>query len=171
MTPTEVTKLCALLAARCPQQRFEDGTPDAWHADLKDVPLADATEAVRRVTTRQPFCALSDLLTEIRALRNERATARHHEQLAAELDQLRGSGQPMPTELRDQMTDAFAVPKMRPHPQPDAADRAAALTVACPWCGVGPQRGCESQVDRRLMPVPHPSRVEAGRSRRKEPAS
>jgi hypothetical protein len=37
MSPTETAKVCALIAARCPQQRFEPGTTEAWYSDLQAV--------------------------------------------------------------------------------------------------------------------------------------
>jgi hypothetical protein len=75
MTELEVVQLVGYLAIRCPHQKFDGMTPDAWAPDLIDIPLSVAQEAVREVTSRQPYCALSELLREAEALRLRRRVA------------------------------------------------------------------------------------------------
>ena len=45
MTPEEVVVLARYVRALCPQQKFDEYTPDAWHDLLGDLSLADCRQA------------------------------------------------------------------------------------------------------------------------------
>lgn len=72
MTPTEAVALCRATKAACPQQQFDQWTPDAWHELLADLPLGDAKEAMIQVARRQPFVAPSEIRAELRRLQRQR---------------------------------------------------------------------------------------------------
>lgn len=72
MTPRETVLLCRYVKACCPQQAFDEYTPDAWQDLLGDLTLADCREAVRNVAGRQPFVAPAEIRTEVRRLRGGR---------------------------------------------------------------------------------------------------
>lgn len=72
MNNQETTALCRYVRALCPQQRFDEYTPDAWHDLLGDQQLDDARAAASRIARRQPFVAPSEILAEIRTIRSER---------------------------------------------------------------------------------------------------
>lgn len=72
MTPREAVMLCRYVKACCPQQQFDEYTPDAWHDLLGDLTLNDCREAVRNVAGRQPFVAPAEIRTEVRRLRGTR---------------------------------------------------------------------------------------------------
>lgn len=72
MTPTETVMLTEYVQACCPQQAFNEYTPDAWHDLLGDLTYEDCQAAVRTVTRRQPFVAPAEIRAEVRRVRNER---------------------------------------------------------------------------------------------------
>lgn len=72
MTPRETVLLCRYVKACCPQQAFDEYTPDAWQDLLGDLTLADCREAVRNVASRQPFIAPAEIRAEVRRLRTGR---------------------------------------------------------------------------------------------------
>ena len=72
MNLDETTRLCKLISAACPAQRWEDETPAIWAGLLDDVRLADAIEAVKRLGRRARFIAPADIRAEVRAIRTAR---------------------------------------------------------------------------------------------------
>lgn len=68
----EAVALTRLVAAMCPQQKFDEFTPDAWGVLLEDVRFEDAKEAVTNLGRKQVFIAPSEILTEVRRIRNSR---------------------------------------------------------------------------------------------------
>ena len=62
---TEAAVLCRFVKACCPQQKFDELTPDAWALLLSDVALVDAKEAAITVAKRQPFVAPAEILAEV----------------------------------------------------------------------------------------------------------
>ena len=65
MNALEAAVLCRFVKACCPQQKFDELTPDAWGLLLADVTLADAKAAVIAVAKRQPWVAPAEILAEI----------------------------------------------------------------------------------------------------------
>jgi hypothetical protein len=72
MTPREAVILTRYVEACCPQQKFDDYTPDAWHDLLGDLDLDDCKTAVRTVAQRQPFVSPSEIRAELKRVRAER---------------------------------------------------------------------------------------------------
>lgn len=61
MTSTEAAILCRYVAACCPQQKFDEYTPDAWFDLLGDLPFDMCKAAAREVAKRQPFVSPSEI--------------------------------------------------------------------------------------------------------------
>lgn len=74
MTPDETVILARYVRALCPQQKFDEYTPDAWHDVLADFALTDARTAAAAVARKQPFVSPAEIVTEIRKQRDERAS-------------------------------------------------------------------------------------------------
>lgn len=74
MTPTEAVSLCRATKAACPQQQFDQWTPDAWHALLGDIALDEATAAMFQVAKRQAFVAPAEIRAEVKRIRAKRIT-------------------------------------------------------------------------------------------------
>ncbi|MFM9602723.1 hypothetical protein [Streptomyces turgidiscabies] len=72
MNSQEATALCAYVHQLCPQQRFNEHTPDVWGDVLAPYALDEARAAVVTVASRQPFVAPAEIITEIKARRAER---------------------------------------------------------------------------------------------------
>lgn len=72
MSPDETVVLARYVRALCPQQKFDEFTPDAWHDVLGHCPLNDAREAAARIARSQPFVAPAEIIAEIKRLRAER---------------------------------------------------------------------------------------------------
>jgi hypothetical protein len=73
MNPSETVMLARYVKALCPQQKFDEYTPDAWHDVLGDFALADARAAAAAVAKRQPFVSPAEIIGEIKKIRGERA--------------------------------------------------------------------------------------------------
>lgn len=72
MNSREATALCAYVHQLCPQQRFNEHTPDVWGDVLAPYTLDEARAAVVAVASRQPFVAPAEIIAEIKARRAER---------------------------------------------------------------------------------------------------
>ncbi|MCI3240249.1 hypothetical protein [Streptomyces spinosisporus] len=72
MNSQEATALCAYVHQLCPQQRFNEHTPDVWGDVLAPYALDEARAAVVTVAARQAFIAPAEIITEIKARRAER---------------------------------------------------------------------------------------------------
>jgi hypothetical protein len=72
MEPQEAVMLTRYVRALCPQQRFDEYTPDAWHDVLGGYRLEDARQAAAQLASRQAFIAPGELVPEIRRIRAER---------------------------------------------------------------------------------------------------
>jgi hypothetical protein len=75
MTHVEAVMLCRFAKACCPQQAFDDLTPDAWFELLRDLPADDCKRAIIEVTKRQPFVSPSEIRTTTRRYRYDRISA------------------------------------------------------------------------------------------------
>ncbi|MEU6661218.1 hypothetical protein [Streptomyces sp. NPDC046821] len=74
MNNQESTMLCRYVRALCPQQKFDEYTPDAWHDLIGDYRLDDCRAAAAAVARRQPFVSPAEIIDEIRAQRATAAT-------------------------------------------------------------------------------------------------
>lgn len=72
MTNAEAVMLCRYAKAACPQQQFDEFTPDAWSDLLGDLRFEDCRDALRAVVQRQPFVAPAEIRTEVKRIRNDR---------------------------------------------------------------------------------------------------
>lgn len=72
MNNQETAVLCRYVRSLCPQQKFDEYTPDAWHDVLGEHHLDDARTAAARIARRQPFVAPAEIAAEIRTIRAER---------------------------------------------------------------------------------------------------
>lgn len=70
MNGQEAAALCRYTKACCPQQKFDEWTPDAWHDLLGDIDVDAAQRAVRAVAKRQPFVSPSEIRGEVTRERN-----------------------------------------------------------------------------------------------------
>lgn len=69
MTDEEVVVLAGYVRALCPQQRFDEYTPDAWYDVLHDYTLDEARTAAATIAGRQAFVAPGEIATEVRKAR------------------------------------------------------------------------------------------------------
>lgn len=69
MTPDEAVILARYVRALCPQQKFDEYTPDAWHDILRSYLLDEARTAAATIAGRQAFVAPGEIATEIRRTR------------------------------------------------------------------------------------------------------
>lgn len=65
----EASVLCRYVKALCPQQQFDEFSPDAWFDLLGELSLELARVAARNVARRQPFVAPSEILGEVARMR------------------------------------------------------------------------------------------------------
>ncbi|MFF4417506.1 hypothetical protein ACFYY8_33695 [Streptosporangium sp. NPDC001559] len=182
MTPTEAVRFVRHVGRLWPQQRLEDGTPDAWYAAaLKDINPDDAAEAVDRLVKLHPFTSLAEIVSEVRRIREERI-ARHpvptppaeladnahayKARLAASIERL-ANGAHIP---RAAIATGTGAPPTPEYTQARGADRdplrVAANQVPCPWqpCRAAVGQSCVNAAGRRLPGAPaHEGRlVDAG---------
>lgn len=85
MTPDETVILARYVRALCPQQKFDEYTPDAWHDVLGDWPLATARTAAAAVAKQQPFVSPAEIIAEIRKQRDAKADSFQGPGLPAEV--------------------------------------------------------------------------------------
>jgi hypothetical protein len=72
MTHAEAVILCRYAKAACPQQAFDEYTPDAWSDLLGDLRFEDCKEALRNVVRSQPFVAPAEIREEVKRIRAKR---------------------------------------------------------------------------------------------------
>lgn len=74
MTPTETFALVRIIRAKCPAQKIDEYTAEAWHDDLEPLRFEDCRQAVSNLIwlQRQRFIAVADLIDEVRRIRNDR---------------------------------------------------------------------------------------------------
>jgi hypothetical protein len=184
---TEAVILCRYVKAICPQQKFDEYTPDAWYELLGDYSLNDCKEAARTVGQRQPFIAPSEIITEVRRVRDQRIdtanviydgnpdeTGLESARSLRELIRQAGDGQigerPVlqaipdrrPLELTasrsSRLTRAIAaIGTLPPRIVPGVTNP---LAVGCPHCAAAAGRPCHTSHGKRSMADPHSSRVD-----------
>lgn len=154
MTPDETVILARYVRALCPQQKFDEYTPDAWHDVLGDCPLDAARAAAAAVARRQPFVSPAEIVAEIRTQRADRATDFQGPGLPAEIPDADPDDVPAYlAAIREQRTRAADGQQLRRRPvaellaavraQLPSADspvdittvrRSGPLGIACPQC-------------------------------------
>lgn len=185
MTPDETVILARYVRALCPQQKFDEYTPDAWHDVLGDWPLATARTAAAAVAKKQPFVSPAEIIAEIRKQRNDKADSFQGPGLPAEVPDADPDDIPAYlAALRAQRTRAAdgAELKRRPVaeliagvvdsfgeiPSRDAdmvaeVRRPGPLGIECPSCRAPMGRPCRASIPgnraSRDLRTPHASRI------------
>ncbi|WP_301126827.1 hypothetical protein [Streptomyces cacaoi] len=156
MTPDETVVLARYVRALCPQQAMDEYTPNAWHDILHNISQNDARAAAARVAQRQPFVAPAEILTEVRALHEERLEgfvyepvdgdddvavylAAYRAQRAAVANGDRPANPTPPPALTTDSTERLArvldgIGRTIPTDQPEPHPARSPLTVRCPKC-------------------------------------
>jgi hypothetical protein len=70
----DAIKLCRYVHAATPAQKLDEYTPNAWADILEDLPCGfdEGRAAVVAIKRRQVFVDCSDIIAEVRAVREER---------------------------------------------------------------------------------------------------
>lgn len=69
MIKKEAIALCRFVQACCPQQKFDEFTPDAWLDILEDLPYGLAKLAAKQVAKAQPFVSPAEILSMTNQMR------------------------------------------------------------------------------------------------------
>ncbi|MFE9855524.1 hypothetical protein [Streptomyces sp. NPDC005780] len=185
MTPDETVVLARYVRALCPQQKFDEYTPDAWHDVLGDWPLATARTAAAAVAKKQPFVSPAEIIAEIRKQRDAKADSFQGPGLPAEVPDADPDDIPAYlAALRTQRTRAADGEQLKRRPvaeliagvassfgripDEDAAEeiaevrRPGPLGVECPSCQAPMGRPCRASVPGNRPPrelrTPHAAR-------------
>lgn len=75
MTNADAVVLCRMAKAACPQQQFDQYTPDMWHELLGDLRFVDAREALVEVVKSQPFVSPAEIRDQVKRVRGKRLDA------------------------------------------------------------------------------------------------
>lgn len=183
MTPEEAVVLTRYVKALCPQQKFDEFTPDAWHDVLAAWPMAEARAAAASVAGRQPFVSPAEIIGEIRRLRGNRASDFQGPGLPAEIPDADPDDVPAYlAALRAQRTKAADGIPLRRRPVAELVAGVAAslpeipgkevaevkrpgpLGIGCPVCRAAVGRPCAADVPgsrggRKELHTPHAART------------
>ncbi|MGW6741710.1 zinc finger domain-containing protein [Streptomyces sp. NPDC055025] len=193
MTPDETVVLARYVRALCPQQKFDEYTPDAWHDVLGDWPLSAARAAAAAVAKQQPFVSPAEIIGEIRKQRDAKADSFQGPGLPAEIPDADPDDVPAYlAALREQRTRAADGQELKRRPvaelisgvvssfgvvpgsdteEAPSVRRPGALCVECPVCHAAIGRPCRLKLQggaRHELRKPHSAR---GRVARGEPAT
>jgi hypothetical protein len=175
VTPDETVVLARYVRALCPQQKFDEYTPDAWHDVLADFALADARAAAAAVARRQPFVSPAEIIDEIRKIRDARADGYQGPGLSADIpDADPDDVQAYLSALRGLRTRAADGLEMKKRPiaqllagvgrevpgEVAAVKRPGPLGVECPNCGAPIGRPCRTPSGKERGP--HSARQNGG---------
>lgn len=155
MTPTETVMLTEYVQACCPQQAFNEYTPDAWHDLLGDLAYEDCHAAVQTVTKRQPFVAPAEIRAEVRRIRDDRLARQIPSRLPDEpgpfLAQLRAELARTADGLR--MPTAIAGPVREDPPPAEFTEARAKLGPSAPRTKqeIARQQAAESRAEREAQ--------------------
>ncbi|MFC7330793.1 hypothetical protein [Marinactinospora rubrisoli] len=169
MTPTEATTLARLARAACPQQHFDEFTPDIWFDLLGDIGFDDAKQGLLAATRTRAFVSPAEIRAEVKKIRAERMKnsdlalppahpdARDYsQQFRAQLRAL-ADGKRVDEVLALEPGSVDAVPPTGVYAEARGADyvrRRTALSVPCRICGMDALRPCRVVgVGRRDMPT------------------
>jgi hypothetical protein len=72
MTPVEVVNLCRLAKAACPQQHFDEWTPEIWGTVLGDLRYEDCQAGLVSLVTVKPFCSPAEVREATLRIRRQR---------------------------------------------------------------------------------------------------
>jgi hypothetical protein len=178
VTEEEAVALARYVHALCPQQRFDEYTPDVWGDVLADYEFADCKQAAIEIARRQPWIAPAEIIAEVKRARTRRLDYFQYE---PEPDE---TSRQFTLRLRDQIADVVNGQRrpelpyagsLRPIAEltagrtvPDAWETTtttrvhSAYAVRCPHCGADPRRPCHAPSGRRLDGY-HGSRMDAAK--------
>lgn len=172
MTPDETVVLARYVRALCPQQKFDEFTPDAWHDVLGGYPLAEARTAAAAVAGRQPFVSPAEIITVIRQRRGDNARDIQGPGLPAAIPDANPDDVPgYLAAVRAQRTQAADGQQLTPRPvlellagvghavPAELPAPRGPMAVVCPNCRAGPRHACRKPSGRRLVAF-HPSRID-----------
>lgn len=69
MNPVEAVMICRYVAAGCPQQKFDEHTPDVWRDLLGDLPFDVTMVATRKLVQAQMFVSPSEIRRAVARMR------------------------------------------------------------------------------------------------------
>ncbi|MFF2612665.1 hypothetical protein [Kitasatospora sp. NPDC058046] len=178
MTRDEAVALARYIHALCPQQRFDEYTPDVWGDVLVDVKFEDGKRAAVEIARRQPWIAPAEIIAEVKQARNGRLDYFQYEpapgeigtqftrnlraQIAAVVDGRRPPAVPYVGSPRPvlELTAGIGY-EVQPRDQPQTRIRSA-RDVGCPnpACQAPANRPCKTPSGRRMSGF-HGSRTDA----------
>lgn len=183
MTPDETVVLARYVRALCPQQKFDEYTPDAWHDVLGEYRLEPARAAAARVAKAQPFVSPAEIIAEIRKQRDAQADSFQGPGLPAEVPDADPDDVPAYlAALRAQRTrasdglelkprkvaeliagvaDSLGMPGNEKPAEVEEVRRPGPLGIECPACSAAIGRPCRVEVGgkRRELRTPHAART------------
>ncbi|MET8624571.1 hypothetical protein ABZW30_12575 [Kitasatospora sp. NPDC004669] len=182
MNPAETVILARYVRALCPQQRFDEYTPDAWYDLLRDYELQDCKDAAVEIARRQPWIAPAEIIAEVKRARTGRLDYFQYEPTPGE------TGAQFTHNLRAQIADVIdghrppALPYVgspRPvleltagvgHDVPETWETSttrvrSALDISCPnpACQAAAHKPCKTPSGKRLAGY-HGSRTDAAKA-------
>lgn len=193
MIHQEAAVLCRYVRALCPQQKFDEYTPDAWHDVLAPWDLNDCRTAASNLSGKQVFIAPAEIIAEVKRIRAERlanfvydppATDRDPNYLQRYRQQLEevASGRRPPTPDRPALEGgphpdvAAAITGIgrtipEPHDDEKPEPRPGPYGIRCPRCAAHIGRPCHSPHSNRRLARPHPARIRAAEGTPTNPAT
>lgn len=184
MTPEESVLLIRYVRALCPQQKFDEFTPDAWHDILAPYDLNEIrAAAARHIRAGNAFIAVGEIAAEISKARNDRLD-RHTEAepptgdtgdatyKAALLAERKA--------IADGRTEPLTIPALPPGDTGayegrgqallklvgrNAPSRRPELAAPCPHCDAPTGASCQTNSGERRRDA-HPTRIDASRQLR-----
>ncbi|MGW1492604.1 zinc finger domain-containing protein [Streptomyces sp. NPDC002402] len=183
MTPDETVVLARYVRALCPQQKFDEYTPDAWHDVLGEYRLDAARSAAASVAKQQPFVSPAEIIAEIRKQRDARADSFQGPGLPSEVPDADPDDVPAYlAALRSQRTRAADGMELKRRPvaeliagvasnldmpgtekaaEVEEVRRPGPLGVECPTCKAAIGRPCRVEIGdrRRELHTPHSART------------
>ena len=182
MTPEESVLLVRYVRALCPQQKFDEFTPDAWLDILAPYDIDEIRAAVsRHVTAGNAFVAVGEIAAQIRKARNDRL-ARHTEAEPpyGDLDDASYKAALIAERraIADGHREPTTIPALPPGDTNSYENRARALlrlvgrdtpsrrpefAAPCPYCHSPASQPCTNGQGRTRRDA-HPTRIEASRA-------
>ncbi|MFD7416827.1 hypothetical protein [Kitasatospora purpeofusca] len=176
MNNLEAVALARYVRALCPQQKFDEYTPDAWHDVLGDYDLQDCKQAAAEIARRQPWIAPAEIIEEVKHLRRGRldyfqyepdpdeTAAQFTRNLKAQIAQVMDGQRPPALEYAGSPRPVLELAAGVGHDVP-TTDRPqtrlrSALDVRCPKCHADRHKPCKAPSGRRLDGL-HGSRKDA----------
>ncbi|MFB7910152.1 hypothetical protein ACFC1T_27320 [Kitasatospora sp. NPDC056076] len=181
MNRDEAVALARYVHALCPQQRFDEYTPDVWGDVLVDIAFEDGKQAAVEIARRQPWIAPAEIITEVRRARTGRLDYFQYEpapgetgveftrnlraQIAATVDGHRPAALPYAGVPRPVLELTAGVGHDVPEPWETTTRIRSALDIACPngACRAAAHKPCRTPSGKRLAGY-HGSRTDAAQA-------